>query len=63
MYAKLIIYLLHLIIVFPYLFILGQKLKNTKYDKDSKILIPVSLIGFGYQLYLLINIIIIYFNI
>lgn len=62
MFTKIIIYLLHLVIIFPYLFFLGQKLKNTNYINDSKILIYVTIFGFGYQLYLLINLLAIYFK-
>lgn len=60
MYTKILIYLFHLVIVFPYIFFLGKQLQNTDYDKHSKILIPVSIMGFGYQLFLLIDLFITY---
>jgi hypothetical protein len=60
MLTKIFIYLFHLLIVFPYIFFLGTKLKNTKYDNHSKILIPVAIMGFGYQLFLLIDLLIVY---
>lgn len=59
MYAKLFIYLFHLIIVFPYLGWLGYRLSNLDEEHnlqiDSKIILSVVSIGFIYQLLLLWN--------
>lgn len=60
MFTKILIYLFHLCIVFPYIFFLGAKLKNTEYDEHSKILISVAVMGFGYQVFLLIDLLLIY---
>lgn len=54
MYTKIIIYLFHLFIIFPYLFYLGLILNKSKYKIHSKILIPASIIGFSYQIVLII---------
>lgn len=58
MYIKILVYVFHLLIVFPYLFHLGRELKkDPKYKDHSQVLIASSIMGFGYQLYLLINLI------
>lgn len=60
---KIIIYLFHLIIVFPYLFYLGQKIRKSENENllpHSKVLIGVSIMGFSYQAYLLIDLLILY---
>jgi len=61
---KLLIFIFHLLIVFPYLFYLGRKLElsgNKEYKEHSKILIMGSIMGFGFQLYLLYNLINVYY--
>jgi hypothetical protein len=60
---RIIIYLFHLIVVFPYLFYLGQQLRkseNEKLEPHSKVLIAVSIMGFAYQAYLLIELVLLY---
>lgn len=57
MYAKLFVYLFHLIIVFPYLGWLGYRLSNLdeelNFQIDSKLILSVVSVGFIYQLLLL----------
>ena len=57
MYAKLFVYLFHLVIVFPYLGWLGYRLsyldEELNLQVDSKIILSVVSIGFIYQLLLL----------
>lgn len=60
MLIKIIVYVLHLTVIFPYLFYLGLKLKKTEFDNHSQVLIPATVMGFGYQLYLLVAILIVY---
>lgn len=60
MLIKIIVYVLHLTVIFPYLFYLGLKLKKTEFDNHSQVLIPATIMGFGYQLYLLVTLIIVY---
>lgn len=60
---KIIIYLFHLILVFPYLFYLGKELKysnNEKYKTHSQVLIGTAIMGFSYQTYLLIDLLLLY---
>lgn len=56
MYLKIIIYLFHLFVIFPYLLYLGVKLKDTKLKNHSDIIISSVIIAIGYQLYLLFQI-------
>lgn len=57
MYYKLVVYLFHLIIVFPYLVSLGYRLshldKELNFEIDSKIILSVVIVGFFYQILLL----------
>jgi hypothetical protein len=57
MYLKIIIYLFHLLFIFPYLLYLGIKLKKTELKQHGDIIIPFVIIAIGYQLYLLLQII------
>ena len=57
MYKLLVVYLFHLIIVFPYLGWLGYRLSNPdeelNFKIDSKLILSVVIVGFIYQLILL----------
>ena len=57
MYKLLVVYLFHLVIVFPYLGGLGYRLSNLdeeyNFQIDSKIILSVVSVGFIYQLILL----------
>ena len=59
MYNKLIIYIFHLVVVFPYLGWLGYRLSNLdeelNFTIDSKLILSIISIGFIYQLLLLVD--------
>lgn len=57
MYKLLVVYIFHLVVVFPYLLWLGYKLSHLDtelgFQFDSKIIFSVVSVGFIYQLILL----------